>query len=276
MIVILYYNQQDFHCICNLFDISNIILKNKYRDNQSKITQICTRKPFTKKIKILILNFTSHNIIYIQLNHQYFLQGFKVDIPIKNYKFKGGLTSYPIKLFYTSNIPIILQTALVSNLYFLSQFLYRNFRGNFLIRLLGHWQELDGVQTVPIGGLVYYVSPPKSISEAIFDPIHISIVHCLHSWNKCSITKDLSIAKLLNELDMQIVRHRDSSVKEELKRYIPIPASFGGKCIRALTILADFLGAIGPGTVILLSVTIIYGYLETLKKEKEQGTLELF
>ena len=29
--------------------------------------------------------------------------------------------SYPIKLFYTSNIPIILQTALVSNLYFFSQ-----------------------------------------------------------------------------------------------------------------------------------------------------------
>jgi protein transport protein SEC61 subunit alpha len=30
------------------------------------------------------------------------------------------------------------------------------------------------------------------------------------------------------------------------------------------------------GTGILLSVTIIYGYFETLKKEKDQGTLELF
>merc|ERR1711920_1189250 len=34
--------------------------------------------------------------------------------------FRGHQGSYPIKLFYTSNIPIILQTALVSNLYFFS------------------------------------------------------------------------------------------------------------------------------------------------------------
>jgi protein transport protein SEC61 subunit alpha len=49
-----------------------------------------------------------------------YFQGFKVDIPIKNNKVRGANSTYPIKLFYTSNIPIILQTALVSNLYFLS------------------------------------------------------------------------------------------------------------------------------------------------------------
>jgi len=42
-------------------------------------------------------------------------------------------------------------------------------------------------------------------------------------------------------------------------------------CIGSLTILADFMGAIGSGTGILLAVTIIYGYFETYKKEKEQG-----
>ena len=46
---------------------------------------------------------------------------------------------------------------------------------------------------------------------------------------------------------MSIVGHRDSNVKEYLKRYIPIAATFGGMCIGTLTILADFLGAIGSG-----------------------------
>jgi len=54
-----------------------------------------------------------------------------------------------------------------------------------------------------------------------------------------------------------------------LKRYIPIAASFGGICIGSLTILADFMGAIGSGTGILLAVTIIYSFFETYKKEKE-------
>lgn len=68
---------------------------------------------------------------------------------------------------------------------------------------------------------------------------------------------------------MSVVGHRDSNVKDYLKRYIPIAATFGGMCIGALTIIADFLGAIGSGTGILLSVTIIYSYFEALKKEKE-------
>jgi len=33
-------------------------------------------------------------------------------------------------------------------------------------------------------------------------------------------------------------------------------------CVGLLTIIADFMGAIGSGTGILLAVTIIYGYFE--------------
>jgi len=44
-----------------------------------------------------------------------------VDLPIKSARYRGQYSSYPIKLFYTSNIPIILQSALVSNLYVISQ-----------------------------------------------------------------------------------------------------------------------------------------------------------
>ena len=55
------------------------------------------------------------------LNIISFLQGFRVDLPIKSARYRGQYSSYPIKLFYTSNIPIILQSALVSNLYMISQ-----------------------------------------------------------------------------------------------------------------------------------------------------------
>lgn len=70
---------------------------------------------------------------------------------------------------------------------------------------------------------------------------------------------------------MTLIGHRDSSMLNYLKRYIPIAATFGGICIGSLTILADFMGAIGSGTGILLAVTIIYSFFETFKKEKESG-----
>jgi protein transport protein SEC61 subunit alpha len=68
-----------------------------------------------------------------------YFQGFRVELHLKNKRVRGQTYPYPIKLFYTSNIPIILQTAFVSNLYFLSQVLHRKFRGNFFVGFIGKW-----------------------------------------------------------------------------------------------------------------------------------------
>ena len=38
---------------------------------------------------------------------------------------------------------------------------------------------------------------------------------------------------------------RETSMIHELNRYIPTAAAFGGLCIGALSVLADFMGAIG-------------------------------
>merc|ERR1712200_172995 len=104
-----------------------------------------------------------------------YFQGFRVDLPIKSARYRGQYSSYPIKLFYTSNIPIILQSALVSNLYVISQMLAVKFAGNFLVNLLGVWADVGGggpARAYPVGGLCYYLSPPESLSHIGEDPIH--------------------------------------------------------------------------------------------------------
>jgi len=129
-----------------------------------------------------------------------YFQGFRVDLPIKSARYRGQYSSYPIKLFYTSNIPIILQSALVSNLYMISQMLSVKFAGNFFVNLLGTWHDGGGrsvtfhfspftftsfinsmssltsftpfPRAYPIGGLCYYLSPPDTLSSVLTDPIH--------------------------------------------------------------------------------------------------------
>jgi len=210
-----------------------------------------------------------------------YFQGFRVDLAVKYQKVRGQQGSYPIKLFYTSNIPIILQTALVSNLYFFSQLLYRRFKSNMLVNLLGQWQEVDySGQSIPVGGIAYYISPPSSFTDIWDDPIHavfyilFVIISCAlfsKTWIDVSGSSARDVAKQLREQQMVMKGHRDSSLVQVLNRYIPTAAAFGGACIGALTIVADFLGAIGSGTGILLAVTIIYQYFEIVYKEKEQG-----
>merc|ERR1719401_1779563 len=212
-----------------------------------------------------------------------YFQGFRVDLPVKYRKIHGQQGSYPIKLFYTTNIPIILQTALVSNLYFFSQLLYRRFKSNMLVNLLGQWQDLDyGGQSIPVGGLAYYMSPPNSFSDIWEDPIHalfyvafvlISCALFSKCWIEVSGSSARDVAKQLRDQQMMFKGHRDSSLLHVLEMYIPTAAAFGGMCIGMLTIVADFLGAIGSGTGILLAVTIIYQYFEMFYKEKEQGNM---
>jgi len=215
-----------------------------------------------------------------------YFQGFRVDLPVKYQKYRGQQGSYPIKLFYTSNIPIILQTALVSNLYFFSQLLYKRYSSNILVQLLGRWQDVEGnsmgSQSIPVGGLAYYVSPPGSLADVLYDPFHaifyltFILTACAlfsKTWIEVSGSSPRDVAKQLRDQDMIIKGFRDKSVINVLNRYIPTAAAFGGMCIGGLTVFADFMGAIGSGTGILLAVTIIFQYFEMFVKEqsKESG-----
>merc|ERR1712166_1478673 len=212
-----------------------------------------------------------------------YFQGFRVDLPVTNQRVRGQQGNYSIKLFYTSNIPIILQTALVSNLYFFSQLLYRRFKSNMLVNLLGQWQETDfGGQSVPVGGLAYYISPPTSFSSIWEDPFHaltyvaFVLLPCAlfsKTWIEVSGSSPRDVAKQLRDQQMLFKGHREQSLIKVLDMYIPTAAAFGGMCIGMLTIIADFLGAIGSGTGILLAVTIIYQYFEMMYKEQEQGNM---
>merc|ERR1711966_330993 len=257
-----------FHLLITRKDKVRAIREALYRQNLPNLTNLMA----TVFIFVVVIYF----------------QGWRVDLPVKYQKHRGQQGTYPIKLFYTSNMPIILQTALVSNLYFLSQLLYKRYPNNFLVNLFGKWrdEETGGpYQTLPISGLVYYISPPNSIAEVLEDPLHAIIylafilVACAlfsKTWIEVSGSSAKDVAKQLRDQQMVMKGHRDSSLAKELNRYIPTAAAFGGMCIGALTVIADFMGAIGSGTGILLAVTTIYQYFEIFVKENTSDSTFLF
>lgn len=250
-----------FHLLITRNDKIRAIREALYRQNLPNLTNLMA----TVLIFVVVIYF----------------QGWRVDLPVKYQKYRGQQGTYPIKLFYTSNMPIILQTALVSNLYFVSQLLYNRAPTNVLVRLLGKWQDMEGGGgTIPVGGIAYYISPPHSFAEIIYDPFHavFYLVFILTScalfsktWIEVSGASARDVAKQLRDSQMVMKGHRDSALVHVLNRYIPTAAAFGGMCIGALTVVADFMGAIGTGTGILLSVTIIYQFYEAFMKEQAEG-----
>ena len=178
-------------------------------------------------------------------------------------------------------MPIILQSTLLSNLFFVSRLMHQRY-GNIMInRILGVWkQQTIGGQSYPIGGLAYYLSPPDSITNMQNDPLHalVYIVFILVScaifsrtWIEVSGSNPKEVAQNLKDQRIVAKSGTNKLLRKKLDKYIPIAAYFGGVCIGLLSLLADFMGAIGSGTGILLSCGIIYEFYVELQKEQRQG-----
>lgn len=217
-----------------------------------------------------------------------FLQGFHVNLATVRRSPPAPAEPFQIKLFYTSNMPIILQTSVISNFNFFSQILYRRFSNNFLVSLLGKWETREyssSGQMFPVGGLAYYITAPHTITDMFNDPIHaifyitfVLVMCAMFSkvWIGVQRTAPRDMAKKLLAEGKRLKQYRDNEddIAVALNRYIPTAAAFGGLCIGALTILADFLGAIGSGTGILLAVTMIHQYHEVLQREGQELGLD--
>merc|ERR1712096_180045 len=113
--------------------------------------------------------------------------------------------------------------------------------------------------------------------EVINDPIHtvVYITFVLsscallsYSWLGVSGSSAKDVAKNLTAQGLTIPNKRPQATRPTLEKFIPTAAAFGGLCIGALTIFADFMGAIGSGTGILLAVGIILKYVEDIIKEQ--------
>ncbi len=217
------------------------------------------------------------------------LESVRVEIPLQYAKYRGMKARYPIKLLYTSNIPVILAQALYANVLFFGQIIYSNWNPNGtnpLLNLIGTFHKDPGSsRMIADGGLAYYITPPQGIFGIMQEPLgllHVAFyagAMILLCWGFSKIWVDISgIAP--RDVSRQLLgsgyivpgfRRSERVLERLLERYIPVVAGLGGFLIGILAATADILGALASGTGILLMVSIIKQYYETLAKEQLAG-----
>jgi len=214
-----------------------------------------------------------------------YLQGIRIELPMSYAGYKGFRSRYPIKLLYVSNLPVIFASALFANVYFFSQLIWSQFGRpapgtNILFQIIGDYSyNATSGSTTTVGGLAYYVSPPRNIQGVLAAPVQalvylgIIIAFCAVFsliWLEVGGLGPSKVAKQLMDSGMQIPGYRRSGrpIEAILKRYIPVVTVLGGIIVGLVAGVSDFLGAFGSGTGILLSVGIIYQYYELLMRER--------
>ncbi len=209
-----------------------------------------------------------------------YTQGMKIEIPIVSTKYRGFSAVYPIKLMYVSNIPVILASALTANAVFMGQMLWANINpanNNMFMNFLVQFDPTS--PSTPIGGLVYYITPPRGLDIVALDPMRavgyvifmIAIVIVFGKlWVELGGLSPKSAAKNLLDADVQVPGFRRSNQPIEvlLNRYIPSVTLIGSGILGLLAGVSDILGVFGSGIGILLMVDILINYYNQLVKEQ--------
>ncbi len=210
-----------------------------------------------------------------------YISGIRIEIPITSTKYRGFSGVYPIKLMYVSNIPIILTSALIANITFFSQLLWRNLNPNNDNPILNAIVTFDPTNpgAGPTGGFLYYMSIPTSPDVAMAEPIRTvtSILIMVgfavlfaKIWVEIGGLSPKAVAKSLLDANVQVPGFRRSSVSVEsiLNKYIPTLTIISGVLIGLIAGGSQVLGVFGSGIGILLMVDIILNYYQMLMREQ--------
>jgi preprotein translocase subunit SecY len=210
-----------------------------------------------------------------------YIESVRVELPLSHAQYRGFHGKYPIKLLYTSNIPVILVQALYANLLLGTQVLQTLFNpggGNFWVDLLGTFNT-DAGRLDPVSGLIYYLTPPRGLDIVLLDPIR-ALIYGLAMILLCGAFASLwiEVAGLTpRDISRQLMgagvvvpgfRRSPKVIETLLSRFIPTVTLLGGFIMGALATFADFLNALGTGAGILLTVGIIYQYYELIAEEQ--------
>jgi preprotein translocase SecY subunit len=217
-----------------------------------------------------------------------YMEGVRLELPLSYAGYRGFRSRYPIKLLYVSNLPVIFASALFANVYLFSQ-IFWHMNGspppgtNPWLDLLGwyKWVPSGTNKTTPepAGGLVYFVTSPRSLAQVAQDPLRavgylgILIAFCIVfslTWLEVGGLGPSTVSKQLVDAGMQIPGYRRSgrAVESILNRYIPTVTVLGGVIVALIAGITDFFGVFGSGMGILLSVGILYQYYEILIQER--------
>lgn len=209
-----------------------------------------------------------------------YTQGIKIEIPIVSTKYRGFSATFPIKLMYVSNIPVILASALTANAVFIGQIFWANFNPsntNVFMNIIGQFDPTS--PSTPIGGLIYYVTPPRGLDLVALDPLrgvlYVIFITCVvvvfgKLWVELGGLSPKSAAKNLLDADVQVPGFRRSNqpIETLLNRYIPSVTIIGSVILGVLAGVSDILGVFGTGIGILLMVDILINYYNQLVREQ--------
>lgn len=212
-----------------------------------------------------------------------YLESLKIEIPLSYGRFGVG-ARYPLRFFYTSNIPVILASAVLANVV-----IFAGLFSGMGIPILGQVDQGQIVPNLERGGIGYLITtgdlnnmltPDGVVKLGQPEVLLHLVVYTLFFvglcvlfgvfWVMMSGMDSETVSGQMESSGLQIPGFRADKrvIQKVLERYIPQLTVVSAVIVGLVAVLADLTGALGTGTGILLTVGILYRLYEEVKKEQ--------
>jgi protein transport protein SEC61 subunit alpha len=205
-----------------------------------------------------------------------YVHGMRVEIPLESTSIKGQTGKWPIKLLYSSTLPITVQGHIIGYITAISKMLYEKYPSNVFVKIYGVWEMNVYRKMVPKSGLCYFIYPPDHLFDVLAKPftflIYLSIMLISsalisRAWIDINENNAETIAKQIKNQRMTVKGIREQNIAEYLNRYIPTAAFLGGFVIGMICVMSNVIDTIGSGSNIILAVSVVGQYFEAFAKE---------
>ncbi|MET1159420.1 MAG: preprotein translocase subunit SecY [Thermoprotei archaeon] len=212
-----------------------------------------------------------------------YLDSMRVYIPITSPRLRTIKSRVPLKFLYVTNIPVLFVGILYADVLVFAS-LFRNYGGGvipeWLVNILAQYDEEGRL----IGGIAYYLAPPRSLLSSIQDPLH-AFIHSIGVLVLATIfgimwveIAGLSASAQAEEIvksgmDIPGIRRNPKLLEKILARYIWPLTVLSSLIVASIAVAADLLGAYGTGTGLLLAIGIVQQYYMLIAYER---TLEAY
>ncbi len=215
-----------------------------------------------------------------------YFESLKIEIPLSYGRFGVG-ARYPLRFFYTSNIPVILTSAVLANVVIFAgifsglgiPILGETVNGQIVPNLekggigylitQGDLGGRDGVFTP--GGIVKLSNPAVVLHLIVYTLVFVGLCVLFGVfWVMMSNMDAETVAEQMETSGLQIPGFRADRrvIRRVLERYIPQLTVVSAIAVGLLAVTANLTGALGSGTGILLTVGILYRMYEEIKREQ--------
>lgn len=218
-----------------------------------------------------------------------YAQSMKVEIPLSFGRVRGHGIRWPLHFIYTSNIPVILVSALFANMQLWGSLLqgWAQKTGSALLIKISAVFGTFNSQGLPTGGLISWLTPVNiveaTITQGFFDGflrllpqtlVYLAFLTggCVlfsYFWVQTSGMDAKSQAQNIMNSGLQMPGfRRDPRVLERLldKKIKPLTV-MGAIAVGILAGVADVSGALTSGTGLFLTVMIVYRLYEDIAKQ---------